>query len=709
MKDNKNSNHKKGASPAKKTTEPKKSDNIILKDTAIIHEIIDSFHDAIIITDSIGEIKYWNEAARKMFGHKKEEAIGKIIYKFLGHKKIQKDHSERFKELKKTGKVPFDEAPVEILAVRKDGAEFPVESSISTIMINGELHTIGTTRDITKRKTAEEEAAKSYKNQLVLNSLLQISLENISIKELLERSLDMILSVSWLNILSKGGIFLVGDEPDVLLLKTHRKLNQNILKTCARIPFGECLCGKTAETGKILFADRINSEHTTKYKGIKPHGHFIIPILSEGGVLGVIVLYLKEGHRCSEHEITFLETVANTLATLLRHKQSEEERENLWQQLLQFQKLESIGRLTGGMAHDFNNLLTSIIGYSEMALEELSDTHPAKKKIRRINYVGKKASALTDQLLAFSRQQVLEMEVKNLNNIVENMSDILIRIMGEDISLELNIDSSIGNVMIDESQIELVFMNIIINSKDAMPDGGHLLIETTEVKFHKEEIKKLPGIKSGRYVKLSITDTGIGMNQATQDKIFDPFFTTKKKGKGSGLGLSTVLGVIKQHNGYIKVESKLDKGTAFSIYLPVINDKAKDTAKEEVPFMKGGSETILIVEDHFSIRKLFVDILKPLGYRVLEADSSEDALKISDSMEGTIDLLLADVVMQGMNGWELAEIMKRKRPKMKVIFTSGYIENPVVLNNIQKAGLPFIKKPFSPRVLVKTIHEALNE
>ncbi len=394
---------------------------------------------------------------------------------------------------------------------------------------------------------------------------------------------------------------------------------------------------------------------------------------------------------------------------ITERKKAEEERKNLWQQFLHSQKMDSIGRLTGKIAHDFNNLLTSIVGFSYLALELLPVDSPATANVKRVCSVGEKATRLIDQLLSFSRTRVLEMEVTNLNNIINEIRDILEQMTGEDVKIELKTESDIKNIKIDPAQIEQVLFNLAINARQAMPEGGWLTISISNVEFGEQIINAYPGTKPGTYVKLSVQDTGVGIPEEVQGKIFEPFFTTKEKGEGTGLGLSTVFGIVKQHNGYINVRSELNKGTAFNIYFPATGEELAENIHDKPTPKAPGTETVLVVEDDSATRKLFTDILKLNGYNALEADCSEDALIIFEREGAAIDLLLVDVVMSEMNGWELYETIKKKAPDIKVIFTSGYVDNPIIHNVILKNDLPFIKKPFTPDLLISELRDVLDK
>ncbi|HAK59639.1 MAG TPA: hypothetical protein DCO77_04550 [Nitrospiraceae bacterium] len=387
---------------------------------------------------------------------------------------------------------------------------------------------------------------------------------------------------------------------------------------------------------------------------------------------------------------------------------AEEEKQKLESQLLQSQKLESVGKLAGGVAHDFNNLLSAIIGYSEMALKELPENHPVKQQIQTIEEAGRKGATLVRQLLAFSRKQVLRMSVVDVNDIIRNLAKMLTVMIGEDVSLVLKTAPSVKRVMADPGQIEQILMNLAVNSRDAMPGGGQLIIETAEVNLDKDYAERHEGVKPGQYLLLAVTDTGEGIERAVQEKIFDPFFTTKELGKGTGLGLATVYGIVKQHNGHIWFCSEPGGGTTFNIYLPVVYGEAIKAGEEETTGTTRGTETILVVDDNAGIRKLVAHMLEPLGYRILEASGGRDALQLSDSFAHPIQLLLTDVILEGMNGKELAVEFGVRRPDTQVIFMSGYTDNVIASRGVLERGVVFVEKPLTQNVLVSAIRKIMD-
>jgi signal transduction histidine kinase len=383
-------------------------------------------------------------------------------------------------------------------------------------------------------------------------------------------------------------------------------------------------------------------------------------------------------------------------------------RHDLEGQLLQSQKMEAVGRLAGGVAHDFNNLLTVILGYNEMLREHVNEDPIGLDYTLEVLQAAERASALTNQLLAFSRRQVAIPRVLDLNQVVQNIDKMLRRIIGEDVELQLKLAYGLSAVKADPSHIDQVIMNLAVNSRDAMPNGGSLTIETADVELTEEYAGTHLGTAAGRYVLLAVSDTGTGMDALTKSRIFEPFFTTKEKGKGTGLGLSIVYGIVKQSGGEILVYSEPDQGTVFKIYLPVASEAAEDNRigngeTEAVP----ATETILLVEDELQVRNLTRSMLSRQGYRILDASSAADALALAREMEGPIDMLLTDIVMPQMNGLELAKEMKAARPGIKVLFMSGYTDNAVVQQGLLTAEMPFIQKPFTSAALQSKVREVL--
>ena len=375
------------------------------------------------------------------------------------------------------------------------------------------------------------------------------------------------------------------------------------------------------------------------------------------------------------------------------------------------QRLVAIGQLAGGVAHDFNNLLTVILTSAGFLAEDLRADDPLHEDVEQIRQAGQRAVSLTRQLLAFSRKQVLKPQLIDLNQILVELEKMLRRLIGENIDLSFRQEANLPPVMADPGQLEQVIVNLAVNARDAMPEGGMLTLETGTVELDDDYAARHPGVRAGSYVMLAVSDTGIGMDRATRARIFEPFFTTKERGKGTGLGLSTVYGIIKQSGGNIWVYSEPGRGTTFKIYLPRAEDEEQimgPAGSEKAPAM-GGSETILLAEDEEPVRRLSTRLLKRAGYNVLEARDGLEALTLAEYHRGKIDLLLTDVVMPGPSGKILAEELVVKRPGVKVVYMSGYTDNAIVHHGVLQEGVTFIQKPFTAEELLQTIRRVLDE
>jgi signal transduction histidine kinase len=385
------------------------------------------------------------------------------------------------------------------------------------------------------------------------------------------------------------------------------------------------------------------------------------------------------------------------------------ERKTLEMQLFQAQKMEAIGQLTGGIAHDFNNLLTIVNGYSEMLLQTLPASDPQRDNAVQIKEAGERAVLLTRQLLAFSRRQMLEPKVLELNAVVTNTEKMLTRMIGEDIQLVTALMPRLGRVKADPGQIEQVIVNLAVNARDAMPQGGKLTIETANVELDENFARRHVVVKPGQYVMLAASDTGCGMDAETQKRIFEPFFTTKERGKGTGLGLATVYGIVKQSGGSIWVYSEVGRGTTFKMYLPRVEEEPDAVLPGTVRAAPlKGTETILLVEDDTPLRKLTLAILRHGGYDVLSAASREEALQLCGRHQGPIHLMLTDVVMPGRSVREFVEQLASTRPAMKVLHMSGYTDDTVVRHGVMEQSVAFLQKPFTTHSLLRKVREVLD-
>jgi two-component system cell cycle sensor histidine kinase/response regulator CckA len=386
------------------------------------------------------------------------------------------------------------------------------------------------------------------------------------------------------------------------------------------------------------------------------------------------------------------------------------ERKALETQLQQSRKMEAVGRLAGGIAHDFNNLLTIISGYTEMALSRPHLPSEAHADIERIENASGRAAALVRQLLAFSRKQVMQPKILDLNKIVLNLDSLLRRLMDERIEMVTRVKDDLGKVKADPAQVEQVIMNLVVNARDAMPEGGRLVVETCNTDLDANYAVDHVSVRPGRYVMLAVSDTGVGMDRQTVAHIFEPFFTTKESGRGTGLGLSTVYGIVKQSGGYIWVYSEPGKGSTFKVYLPRVDEVAEAVgAAQAAPRAERGTETILIVEDEEAVRELIQTVLTEKGYDVIPSRDPQHAEQIAERFAGEIHLLLTDMVMPGTSGRELAERISAKRRGIRVLFMSGYTDNVITSGGMLEEGLAFLQKPFSPAALVQKVREVLSQ
>ena len=412
--------------------------------------------------------------------------------------------------------------------------------------------------------------------------------------------------------------------------------------------------------------------------------------------------------RWFHHQIVPLEDgVSIALRDTTARHEKEDDLHRREEQLRQSQKMEAIGRLAGGVAHDFNNLLTVIRGHGELVLRRLEEEHPLRRNLQEIGLAAERASALTHQLLAFSRKQVLQPRTLDLAEVLDRMETLLQRMIGEDVELVTRRRGALGSVRADPAQMEQIIVNLAVNARDAMPQGGVLTIELANAELDETYARAHPPVVPGPHVVLSVTDTGHGMDPETQSRIFEPFFTTKGPGKGTGLGLATVYGIVKQSEGFIWVYSEPGRGSTFKIYLPRVDQPPEPLSPRAGPAAVHGSETVLLVEDEPSLRSLLRELLESFGYSVLEAGHGADALRVAAEHRGTIDLLLSDMVMPQMTGNELAQRLVHLRPDTKVLFMSGYAAGVAPQHEIP-SGAPYIEKPFTADALAGAIREVLD-
>jgi PAS domain S-box-containing protein len=429
-------------------------------------------------------------------------------------------------------------------------------------------------------------------------------------------------------------------------------------------------------------------------------------LLADGSVSGEVRVKRSDGAlRYVEFRATARVAPGRHLAII----RDQTQRKHLEEQFLRSQKMDAIGRLAGGIAHDFNNVLTIILGYCDVLRGAVQRDHPLFESVVQIDRAAQRAAALTRKLLAFSRTESQPLDLLDLNSVLNDMKPLLESLVGEQIQLALGLADRLGAVRADSGQIEQMILNLAINARDAMPRGGVLTIETAEADLDEQALAAHPDVVPGPYVALIVRDTGCGMPAEVLEHIFEPFFTTKPVGRGTGLGLSTVYGAVKQSGGHVAVESEVDRGSAFHIYLPLMRDAllSPTEASALLPPLDANQETVLLVEDESAVRSLTRHMLQTAGFRVLEATNGGEALKIGEDHLGEIDLLLTDVVMPSMDGRQLADRLRARRPRLKVLYMSGYTDEAVLGHGVLPEGSAFVEKPFTPQTLMRRMREVL--
>jgi two-component system, cell cycle sensor histidine kinase and response regulator CckA len=484
------------------------------------------------------------------------------------------------------------------------------------------------------------------------------------------------------------------------------------------MPVSDGAIGRTIKSQRVVITHNYREFLRGRYRHfVDPGGNYQVadsalaaPMTIMGRTLGVVEIQSYESNAYTEGHATAISMAANLAANAIENVRLLEREREKEEQLRQSQKMEAVGQLAGGIAHDFNNLLTVISGYSQLSLRRLDPEEMLYRNTLEIKKAGERAAGLTRQLLAFSRKQVLQPKILNLNDVINDTNKMLGRLIGEDIEVGLFLKPGLWKVTADPGQIDQVLLNLAVNARDAMPGGGKLTIKTANVEMDSELAQEYVSVQSGPHVMMTVSDTGCGMDEATQQRIFDPFFTTKEVGKGTGLGLSTVYGIVKQSGGFISVQSEIGKGTTFKLYLPRVDDAVDEEAsREPQPESLKGVETILLVEDEDVVRKMLQEILEREGYKVITASNGLEALPVYERHEGTIHLVITDVVMPGMSGPQLVERLAGKSSESKVLYMSGYTDNAIVFHGVLEPGVNFLQKPFTPDALLSKVREVLDD
>ncbi|MDE3118803.1 MAG: PAS domain S-box protein, partial [Nitrospirota bacterium] len=664
--------------------------------------VVQSAVDAIVVADGEGLILTWNPAAGRIFGYAEEEVAGRPLT-ILMPERYREAHRRGIERMRGSGESRLIGTTMEVHGLRKDGREFPLECSLAMWTIGDKTYFSGILRDVTERKRGERRLAAQY-------AVTRALTESRSLEEAGQPILQAVCqSLEW----DLGALWKVDPRAKVLRCidiwhGASTGLDEfKALTIRSTFPSGVGLPGRVWASGEPAWIfDVIRDDNFPRLsiaQREEVHGAFGFPIRHGDRVLGVLEFFSQEVRQPDEALLQMMDDLGLKLGQFCERTQLEE-------QFRHSQKMDAVGRLAGGVAHDFNNLLTVINGCSSFLLRRLSPDDSLRRYPQEIQRASERAASLTQQLLAFSRRQMLEPKVLNLNESVSAMDSLLRRLVGEHIDLVTVLGTGLGRVKADPGQVEQVIMNLAVNARDAMPEGGKLTIETANVELDQPYASQHMAVEPGPYVMLAISDTGHGMDEATKARLFEPFFTTKEKGKGTGLGLSTIYGIIKQSGGAVLVYSEAGRGTTFKVYLPRVVGIMEQAALAAAAHAGavGGTETILLVEDEESVRALAREALEEAGFRVLDARHGSEALTVSRQHQGAIHLLLTDVVMPEMSGRVLADRLAPQRPALKVLYMSGYTDNAIVHQGVLDPGTHFLHKPFSPEALVRKVRAVLD-
>ncbi|NUP04835.1 MAG: PAS domain S-box protein [Polyangiaceae bacterium] len=647
--------------------------------------MFESALDAIVGMDHAGRITEFNPAAEKTFGYGREEVVGRELADVLIPLGQREKHRAGIARFMGGGGGTVIGKRIEVTALRRDGTEFPAELSVTRVGTETPPEFMGFIRDISDRKRAELALRESEERftRLCDAGIIGITVVDYSGKTHVANDAFLsMLGYSREELL--GGAVRWSDITPPEWRARDGEAFEQLRASGVANPWEKEFVRKDGSRVPVLIGMALVSNPTS------------------------ICFVVDQSERRRDQEEKVLLRYEATLEKSSRMT-AERALRTSEEQLRHVQKMDAVGRLAGGVAHDFNNLLSVILSYGEMMLTDLRSGDPMRGDVEEIRKAAARGASLTHQLLLFSRQKVAEARVLDLNEVLSQMDRMLQRILGEDIELVLVPAKSVGRVSADPTHIEQVVMNLVVNARDAMPRGGKLTIETSNVDLDEHYAQHHFPVKPGPHVMMAVSDTGVGMDKTTQMRIFEPFFTTKGVGKGTGLGLSTVFGIIQQSGGNIWVYSEPGKGTTFKIYLPRVEADVDIPQPVAPPATSRGTETLLVVEDEEQVRAIVLNALRRHGYHVIAARNAGEALLICETHADPIDLLLTDVVMPEMSGPDLARRLVVTRPGMKVVCMSGYTDDSIVRHGVLESGMAFIQKPITPSLLTKKIREVLDQ
>jgi two-component system, cell cycle sensor histidine kinase and response regulator CckA len=660
-------------------------------------KLLDQVDAAVVATDLDGIVTQWNQGATRMLGWTAEDALGKRAEELEGWGPRAAATLPAVRERVARGQ----NHDVELRLTRRDGSRFDAYVTATPVRDDdGELlGMVGVAVDITERKRTATELAKRVEQQATVAELGRLVLTGAGTEALMRRSVEVLgetLGACYPSVLE----LLPGRREVVLRAAVNPEAD---LVGKLRLPATEGLVGLTLAQSEPVVIEELAGERRFRpppalaERGIR--SGVSVAIEGKDGPFGLLGVYTDEARTFSADDLNFVSSVANVIGAAV----TREREEQLEQQLQRVRRLESIGQLAGGVAHDFNNLLAVILNFAEFALDEADEGSELHADIDQIRRAAERAAGLTRQLLVFSRREPVDVQVVDVNEALTSTEEMLRRTIGEHIELRSHPEPGLWPTRAGGGQLEQVLVNLAVNGRDAMPDGGRLTIRTRNTELAP------PDLPRGRWVLLTVEDTGTGMAPGVAAQAFDPFFTTKPKGQGTGLGLASVYAIVSQAGGDVSIESRVDKGTKVSVWLPAADEapSAPDAAAGGGS-PRGRGQTILVVEDEAQVRALTSRILADHGYKVLEAPNGEVALEECASVHEHIDLLVTDVVMPAMSGAELAERLLETRPEMKVLYMSGYTSDVVLRHGPRERDAAVLEKPFSAERLLSRVRESLE-